>query len=1443
MIEVHAGERKGKLIATAMVLLLFTSGILLITPRGASGLVLYVGTGSTYSTIGAALGDAVEGDVIVIASGNYNESISVGTRSVTLRGNDTASVLISGPYGKNSSVTAPFVTLAGMTFVGRSLNISSNDIDLTGIGFRSTTGIALNIESSKSIEIDGASFSGSPDICVNIANSSNIILGKMASDGSGSTICHAINVSNITFRDMDIGLGSGSKGFIISGDSIHFHNSSITSTGRASGIHFQGTDLELNAMIIEMVGTAMHLSGSGIEIEGCFLTMTGKNTHGIELSSCDNVTMNGTALFLDSGARGIEVFNVRDVMLSNTSVNMLGNGSSFLNGTHLIGCSIMDLSYSSKGDNQTGISLSGGLVNGSFLLGCVDMSISGSNFYQGGNGSIIAAFSDHRNLTLINDIIMTSGMMTNGIVLGPGRGALLSSNSYSIRADNSFGVRVGADQTEIRDSTFIVWGEASSGSILSGTDNVLIDSTLTSFNDGWLLHLGGSNNEVVYSQIYLNGPGTGIDVLGDVRRGVIDGCSIDLIGEGSTGIRAGPVPPHTTNLRILTTMIHSDPGTGHSIVTGHDTTSMMMKDVIIWSNTTMAALDLSGNDIVLDHVIVKSAGIGLESNSARLLMNNSKVDAQRSVIFREGDHAVVGSDIVASGTALSAYEGAEVEVLDTTVSSFDVDPMSNVMISNTIGVRVLYKDVQPMEGVELHVVNERTGGLHSTPYFGGSDPVTGPDGGIAPFVALKMIYPGSNAPMNVRTNATVHVPGTAMIWDHVYDIDTSAPMSVELVVPDIDLPQSVLNLTADSLDTLESIKLKWDPNDDDTIAYRIYSFSSGEWILSGEVDHPSTSWISPEIGPSTRGIFRVSAFDGVWEGAPSQPATNITSDLTPPATPTSAIISDKGVDHLTISWDPGSETDLEGFIIEMNSTPSMTQFETLVTLGPGETSYTLGGLVPGTLYGFRMLAFDTSYNYSPYTPVFQGTTERMLYSLEVTVLYEGGPLSGQGAQGSIVRLLSFNGTLIESAQAQEDGVVGFSSLEMGGEYRLEGAPEAALRGEIGVRSGYLSNTSTFISASGPNPDLFTELFLTYYLRPETGSIDVFVAFGEGPRSGAVFNALIELLSMDDVVLENRTTNNLGEATFSIRTLPFIGRFKVTPPESVSAIPGKRAGYLQKMTNTFEVSSQEPYWGRFEIRLDYLDFTPPPRELLVLWRTPVGTVRDLDTSIRIMFNQPMDTLTIESYTTIDPPLKGARYVWTNNNQSLEILHDGLGNRVSYTVRIGTEARSIEGAGFPQGYTNNTWTFRTERTIVGSDGIPREVMYAALAIFAIIIIAIGVYIYIKQPRDDDLGTDEEEFDPYSYDYLDEEAYGDADEEADEDLEDEEYLEDEGEPEDEEEGAEEEGYEDEEDLEDEVLEDDEVGPEVETSEEDMSAETPPDDDGSERATVRTRKRVKRK
>lgn len=57
---------------------------------------LHVGSGQTYSTIQAAVDDAVSGDVIVIHAGTYREEVRIGTDGITIRRNGNDKVVLNG---------------------------------------------------------------------------------------------------------------------------------------------------------------------------------------------------------------------------------------------------------------------------------------------------------------------------------------------------------------------------------------------------------------------------------------------------------------------------------------------------------------------------------------------------------------------------------------------------------------------------------------------------------------------------------------------------------------------------------------------------------------------------------------------------------------------------------------------------------------------------------------------------------------------------------------------------------------------------------------------------------------------------------------------------------------------------------------------------------------------------------------------------------------------------------------------------------------------------------------------------------------------------------------------------------------------------------------------------------------------------------------------------
>ena len=131
---------------------------------------LNVGPADPYPTIGAALGDAVDGDVIRVAPGSYVETIDPGGRSVTIEGADgSATTLLTPPAGADAVTVSGGETLVltGFTLVpvgGRGLVVSGSglvatDVSVEGAGGSGLRGGSLFADGA-TVDLVDVSFSG-----------------------------------------------------------------------------------------------------------------------------------------------------------------------------------------------------------------------------------------------------------------------------------------------------------------------------------------------------------------------------------------------------------------------------------------------------------------------------------------------------------------------------------------------------------------------------------------------------------------------------------------------------------------------------------------------------------------------------------------------------------------------------------------------------------------------------------------------------------------------------------------------------------------------------------------------------------------------------------------------------------------------------------------------------------------------------------------------------------------------------------------------------------------------------------------------------------------------------------------------------------------------------------------------------------------------------------
>ena len=99
--------------------------------------VLNVGQGEKFTKIQDAVDVAQEGDLILINPGVYNESITVTTSYLTLRGTDRNKVIIDGQFMSESGIQ--IYETDGVTVE----NLSVRNFTLNGVYWNTAKGLSL----------------------------------------------------------------------------------------------------------------------------------------------------------------------------------------------------------------------------------------------------------------------------------------------------------------------------------------------------------------------------------------------------------------------------------------------------------------------------------------------------------------------------------------------------------------------------------------------------------------------------------------------------------------------------------------------------------------------------------------------------------------------------------------------------------------------------------------------------------------------------------------------------------------------------------------------------------------------------------------------------------------------------------------------------------------------------------------------------------------------------------------------------------------------------------------------------------------------------------------------------------------------------------------------------------------------------------------------------
>ncbi|MGA1793761.1 MAG: fibronectin type III domain-containing protein, partial [Thermoplasmatota archaeon] len=1204
---------------------------------------------------------------------------------------------------------------------------------------------------------------------------------SFSSDGIGNTGVFLENCSDILVDLVDTVVNSSGLMLEDCRDTLVRAGNFLSQYEGSSGIVVSSctnTTISMNTFAILQGQIGLSVQSSTItRIDNASYQIESNGAIGLQIDGASGLVLqDSNAVHLFEPSTFMTVHRSRDVRMINTLANLLSDGATFSDIQNTVNFSMEGNILSSSGTSNRFLFLSDGTNNCTIAENLFDSSGEGSN------GVLVLDSSDIR---FMNNSITCTGNSSNGYVFENAARIGLTDEVVQVSGAGDTGMTIDGYDFFVRNTVINVLGQSSTGMMFTGSHN-----------------------------------------------GSVSGSSILVTGELSTALMLSSVESDLT-IQDLEVVLNVTDGMG--IYTDNDNGRIEISGLTMSSSiTTWYPLLMSKGTIRIDGLDLTSFGLGImiEECSDGWISGSTINTTLTGLTFRQSMMNITGSDI----SGIELMEASHIIAIDSLVDPImDITGGSQLEIMNTVRLTVLTKDLDPFPGVDMEV--ESWGAkVYQTQYFdpASSDPLTDQTGSIQDMIYLDRIYIDSaNDPLTGYTNVSIHAEGTSSSdWDEIFTLNVSYPHTEYFVSPDIDLPQTPVNFTVRQVDTKESLFLNWDSNTDDTVEYFIYSLDpdTGSQGLVDRVPSNKSSWISGNLGPSKRLFYWISAFDGTWESEPTELVQGTTKDLTPPAQPLLLSYENSTMDSITMTWTHAGEFDLAGFKVHMSG-PGSVDFNVIATLGPQARIYTATGLEFSTTYRFQVQAFDTSDNYSPFSRILQASTDLPIVEFMISAFFSGeGPRAGLPAANCSLELISFNGTVKGVTKTNETGVGSFIRRDPYESYSVRVLPPQDLLGEEGVRTGYLPATSELVTVDPYIKSVQINLTMDYYQRVINGTIRLKVIYGEGPRSGSVWEAKVELEHEDGAIVEEKLTNSDGAVVFMIGDLPFRGRFRITPPELVAGDPSNnRSGYIGLTTNFFELTSEDPDQNMGDVALEYFSYVQEPDDLILVATNPYGSAVDLTSPVMIKFNQPVRTQTVIDSLQITPALKNPVYSWSDGNKTLRIDHDDLLPETTYQVTVGIGSRSEAGTSFPVGYTNNTWTFTTT-AMPGTDDTDDNTRYVVYAVvIGAILIGVIVLIYTrmgsKKEEEDDLekpyssfgdyDDDEEEFDEDDDDYFDEDYPDDIAEQMDDDLPyDDEDLEDYYDDE-------EEFFEEEEDFEDEGLEEEEIEAMEEDMDEDMGDE----------------------